>query len=749
MAKLFEDTSDAPPQQIDPSARVVGVAVNANVWRTFDYLWPAALGDPLVGQRVKVSFGRGDRKTGGVVVDVDRTPGSHALKPVAEVIDASPQLDASLMALGQWISDYYMTPLGGTLAAMVPSAVGRHAAAAETVAYLACERHDWPARLGGRQKRVLDELLEARKQNVEPLTLELLMHHSGASRDTIKRLAGRNMIRLDTRPVTLPELSETAGKDPFPLNDDQIGVLAALEDKLAGGFSCTLLHGVTGSGKTEIYVRAIRQVAAADKQAILLVPEIALATQTLQRLLARLPRVAVLHSGLTDVQRAFYYDQIRDGHASVVVGPRSAIFAPARKLGLIIVDEEHESTYKQDTAPRYHARDVAVKRASLADVPIVLGSATPSLESLQNVHLGRYELQELPRRVRGLPMPLLKIVHLRKELQVGRIELIGRTLTRQMAATLDRGEQIILLMNRRGFASFVFCPKCKWELTCDHCERTMVFHQATQLVMCHYCQRTAALPEFCPACRGKLLLFGMGIQRVEGELARKFPDARVARMDSDTMTSPKQFQKVFDAFSAGELDILLGTQMVAKGLDFPHVSLVGVISADTSLLIPDFRASERTFQLIVQVAGRAGRAEHVGEVVVQTLHADEPAVALAAGHDYEQFAAGELASRREAKLPPFARMVRFIIRDRQSTKVEQSAIQLAERLRSLLAGAEVRVFGPQPAGVIKIRDQFRWQVLLIAETAGTIQKILRPQMETLCRACGSDVIADVDPVNLI
>ena len=749
MAKLFEHTSDALLQRIDPSARVVGVAVNANVWRTFDYLWPAALGDPLVGQRVNVSFGRGDRKTGGVVVDVDRAPGAYALKPVAEVIDASPQLDASLMALGQWISDYYLTPLGGTLAAMVPSAVGRHAAPTETVAYLACERRDWPARLGGRQKRVLDELLEARKQNVEPLTLEALMHHSGASRDTIKRLAGRNMIRLDTRPVTLPELSETAGKDPFPLNDDQIGVLAALEGKLAGGFSCTLLHGVTGSGKTEIYVRAIRGAAAAGKQAILLVPEIALVTQTLQRLLARLPRVAVLHSGLTDVQRAFYYDQIRDGHASVVVGPRSAIFAPARKLGLIIVDEEHEATYKQDTAPRYHARDVAVKRASLAGVPIVLGSATPSLESLQNVHLGRYDLQRLPRRVRGLPMPLLKIVHLRQELQIGRIELIGRTLTHHMAAVLDRGEQIILLMNRRGFASFVFCPKCKWEMRCDHCERAMVFHQATQLAMCHYCQRTAALPEYCPACRGKLLLFGMGIQRVEGELARKFPDARIARMDSDTMTSPKQFQKVFDAFSACELDILLGTQMVAKGLDFPGVSLVGVISADTSLLIPDFRASERTFQLIVQVAGRAGRAEHAGEVVVQTLHADEPAVALAAGHDYERFAAGELASRREAKLPPFARMVRFVVRDRQSTKVEQSAIQLAERLRSLLAGAQVRVFGPQPAGVVKIRDQFRWQILLIAETAGTIQSILRPQMEALCRAGGSDVIADVDPVNLI
>ena len=749
MAKLFEDPAAEPAQAVDPNARVVGVAVNANVWRTFDYLWPDGFGEPIAGQRVSVSFGRGNRKTMGVVVQTDRRPGSHPLKPVADVIDAQPQLDASLLGLGQWMSEYYLTPLGLTLAAMVPSAVGRHAARLETICYLASERADWPGRLGGRQRRVLDELLEARKQGVEPLVLEELMHHSGASRDSIKRLSGRSLIRLDTRPVTLPELATEAGADPFELNDDQVEVLAALDGKLGGGFSTTLLHGVTGSGKTEIYVRAIRHVAAAGKQAILLVPEIALATQTLQRLLARLPRVAVLHSGLTAVQRAFYYDQIRDGNASVVVGPRSAIFAPARKLGLIIVDEEHEPTYKQDTAPRYHARDVAVKRASLADVPVLLGSATPSLESLRNVRLGRYDLLRLPKRVRGLPMPSLNIVHLRHELQPGRIELVGKTLTQRMAVVLDRGEQIILLMNRRGYASFIFCPKCKWEMKCDHCERSMVFHQATQLAMCHYCQHSASLPEYCPACGGKLLLFGMGIQRVANELARKFPEVRLARMDSDTMTSPRQFQKVFDAFSAGELDVLLGTQMVGKGLDFPRVSLVGVISADTSLMIPDFRAAERTFQLIVQVAGRAGRAEHAGEVVVQTLHADEPAVALAAQHDYDTFSEQELHSRHEAQLPPFTRMIRFIVRDASATKAEASSRQLAERLKVLIGDQPVRTYGPQPAGVPRIRDQFRWQILLVLDRAGAIQQTLFPQMESLCHGLGSDVVADVDPINLI
>ncbi|MCK4601408.1 MAG: primosomal protein N', partial [Phycisphaerae bacterium] len=554
---------------------------------------------------------------------------------------------------------------------------------------------------------------------------------------------------LETRAVSLPELSQQEAADPFELNDDQKAVMEALAGKLGGGFSTTLLYGVTGSGKTEVYVRAIRQVIAAGGQTILLVPEIALATQTLQRLLKRLPRVAVLHSGLTDSQRAFYYQQIRDGAASVVVGPRSAVFAPARRLALIIVDEEHEPTYKQDTAPRYHGRDVAVMRASLSDVPVILGSATPSLESLHNVQLGRYDMLRLPKRVKNLPMPKLQIVSLRKEMQPGRIELIGRTLTQKMAAALDRGEQIILLMNRRGYASYVFCPSCKWLMGCENCSRAMVFHQATQLAMCHYCQHTAPLPEHCPACGKKLLLFGYGIQRIEGELARKFPAANFARLDSDTMTSPRQFQKVFDAFSAGELDILLGTQMVAKGLDFPGVSLVGVASADTSLAIPDFRAAERTFQLVVQVAGRAGRAEKPGEVVVQTLHAEEPAIKFASTHDYDGFAAAEMTSRRQTNFPPISRMVRFIVRHESAEKARQGAEKLDRELRRILPAGEVTFFGPAPTGVPRIRNQFRFQILLITRRGGFVQQILARQMEAISRGIRAEVIADVDPVNLL
>ena len=757
MTGLFKDNEVIPTDATElhavaPGGRVVGVAVAANVWDSYDYAWGEALGEPFVGQRVHVSFGRGKGKTLGFVVDTLRRAGDRKLKSVSDVIDTESQLDDALWKLAKWISQYYLTPLGMTLAAMVPMSVGRRPPRSETVVYLQADHGDWPASLGARQRRILDELYEARKQGVEPLPLKTLLQHSGAARASLNSLVKREMVRSAQREIRLPELTDRIEADPFELNDDQLGVLADLGPRLAegAGFSATLLHGVTGSGKTEVYVRAIRQVVAAGRQAIMLVPEIGLATQTIQRLLNRLPRVAVLHSALTDADRAFHHQQIRDGHAAVVVGPRSAVFAPARKLGLVIVDEEHEGSYKQDTAPRYHGRDVAVMRASLAGVPVLLGSATPSLESFHNAQTGRYGKLALPNRVRNLPMPQLEIVHLRKDITPGRIELIGRTLTNRMATALDRNEQVILLMNRRGYASYVFCPKCNWEMTCENCTRTMVFHQATRLVLCHYCQRTEDLPEYCPACEGKLLLFGMGIQRIEAELARKFPAVAFARMDSDTMTSPAQFRKVFEDFRDGDLSILLGTQMVAKGLDFPRVSLVGVVSADTALAIPDFRAAERTFQLIVQVAGRAGRSDTPGRVVVQTVHPDEPSIRHAVRHDYAGFAALELAQRREAGLPPFARMLRFIIRHEDVSKAQAGAVELGAQLKRILPLDQVMMYGPQPARVARLRGKFRFEVLLLTIQAGLIQRLVAPRLAPIAKtASPAEIIADVDPINLM
>ena len=744
MTGLFDHSEGAG------AASVVAVAVNAGVWKSFDYLWPAGLGEAVAGLRVQVPFGRGDRTTLGFVVGTARPRGERTLKSVARRLDEEPQLDGPLMELAGWIARYYVSPLGMTLAAMVPAAVGRHEQRSEAVVYLACEPAEVRSVRGPKQRTVLEELHEARRQGIEPLTLEQLRHHSGASAATIRSLAGKGLIRLAARPVTLEQLDGQVEPDPFELNEDQSRALAAIEGALAGGFGVTLLHGVTGSGKTEVYVRAIRRVVEAGGQAILLVPEIALATQTLERLARRLPRVAVLHSGLTGAQRAFHYQQIRDGHASTVIGPRSAVFAPARRLGLIVVDEEHESGYKQDTVPRYHGRDVAIKRASLEGVPVVLGSATPSLESLHNARQGRYKLLTLPRRIRGLPMPVLQLAELRKEIRPGRVELIGRTLEGKMATALDRQEQVILLMNRRGYASYVFCPSCQWRMECDDCTRPMVFHQSTGLVTCHYCQATADLPTACPACGKKLLLFGLGIQRIEGELSRKFPQAVVARMDSDTMTSPKQFRRVFDDFAAGKVDVLLGTQMVAKGLDFPKVTLVGVISADTALTIPDFRASERTFQLIVQVAGRAGRGDRPGEVVVQTWHPTDPAIQFALTHDYEGFAAAELPLREAVGVPPFVRMVRFLVRHARNDRAEAGAAKLAGILRRMIAPMpEVRLVGPMRAGVFKIRKLFRFEILCHCARGGVLQAALDGQMHDLSIQVGAEIVVDADPVSLV
>ncbi len=756
MNLLFENPQDKPagpetpaPQ---PQGQIVAVALNANVWDSYDYIFPAAFGEPFLGQRVGVPFGRGNRATVGFIVALGRPATTRTLKPVHHAVDTQRQLGENLWQLGKWISQYYLTPLGITLAACVPSAVGKTLPKSRTVVFLNSAPADWPSSLGQRQRKVLDELLEARNQGQEPIPLELLMRHSKAGRDTVGRLVKRELIRTETREVTLEDLAGEILPCEFDINEDQQKVLAALEPKLdEQKFSVTLLHGVTGSGKTEVYIRAIQRVIDAGRQAILLTPEIALATQTIQRLVKRLPRVALLHSGLTNAQRSFNWEQIRKGLASVIVGPRSAVFAPAGKVGLIIVDEEHESSYKQDTAPRYHGRDVAIKRASLEGAAVILGSATPSMESMHNVNTGRYDLLRLPKRVQGLALPKLEIVHLRREMTRGKIELLGHTLTNRMASVLDRREQIILLMNRRGYASYVFCPSkgCEWIMQCDSCVRPMVYHRAIQLASCHHCDHTAAVPTACPACGGKILLFGYGIQRIEDELARKFPAARVARMDSDTMTSPKQFQRVLREFGQGEIDILLGTQMVAKGLDFPNVSLVGIASADTALAINDFRSSERTFQLIVQVAGRAGRGAAPGQVIVQTLHGDDPAIQAAEHHDHEAFAARELAERAEAHLPPFARMVRFIVRHEKMEVASKAAEKLGQALRRLIPDGQMTMIGPQQAQFVKLRNQFRFHILIITKAPGLVQQALDGRLGKIIHDIRADIAADVDPVNIL
>jgi len=546
-----------------------------------------------------------------------------------------------------------------------------------------------------------------------------------------------------------------------------------------------------------------------DASAIVLVPEIALTPQTVGRFIGRFPdgSVAVLHSGLTAAQRHVQWRRIRSGEARIVVGARSAVFAPLPNPRLIIVDEEHEGSYKQDQLPRYHARDVAIRRAQILNIPVILGSATPSLESYHNAvaeigerraevvgrkqgdRVGRtptsdlpypkppYHLVCLPDRVPGMTLPRVEIVDMQEERRARRgVHLISQRLERELHRVLgirDRGSgtsvpvgdappsQAILLLNRRGYANYIACPDhtCGWQLTCDHCDVTMVYHVDRKLpqggvVRCHHCGAEQLLPLHCPDCSKKTNTFGLGTQRVEEELARKFPGVRAIRMDSDTMRTARHYQEALDTFRAGEADVLLGTQMIAKGLDFPGVRLVGVISADVALHMPDFRAGERCFQLISQVSGRSGRSSEPGKVVVQTFDAGNPVIGLAAKHDYTGFARQELALRARTGLPPISRLARIVVRDKDYPKAVAEARVLAEHLRAFNQKLElgVRVRGPSDCPLARVADHHRQQVELLApppQPAAKLQKLMTALRNAKLLKSDAHTAVDVDPVALL
>jgi primosomal protein N' (replication factor Y) len=527
-----------------------------------------------------------------------------------------------------------------------------------------------------------------------------------------------------------------------------------------------------------------------------LVPEIALTPQTVRRFTGRFKRVAILHSGLTATERHRFWQQISTGMADVVVGARSAIFAPLSNLGVIVVDEEHESSYKQDQAPRYHARDVAIKRGQLEGIPVLLGSATPSLETYQRVSgLGfrvSGEVRErralcapeprtpnpetrssdprvftLPSRVRGLAMPHVELIDMKVVNRYRRgVHLLSERLEHLLRATIEKKEQAILLLNRRGYSNFVYCVSCQNVIQCKYCDTTMTYHRAagthaksatsaegvhTGHLHCHYCLAVNPLPEKCPACEKKLSLFGLGTQRVEEEIARKFPDLIFARVDSDSMRSSKDYEQLLGRFARNEVQVLLGTQMIAKGLDYPNVTLVGVISGDTALALPDFRAAERTFQLITQVAGRAGRGDAPGRVVLQTFMPDDPTIKAAIRQDFVGFAKTELQHRRDVGLPPFTRMVRIVLRDQEEEKLFKLSEELAADIAEAAAaeGDAVNIKGPMPCAINRIAGYYRNQLVMTSPDASRLQRILAKVREKGGLSKTERIAVDVDPVSLL
>ena len=513
--------------------------------------------------------------------------------------------------------------------------------------------------------------------------------------------------------------------------------------------SIFLLHGVTSSGKTEVYLQAIQQVLDQGGGSIVLVPEISLTPQAIERFQGRFGReaVAVLHSGMLESRRLQEWHRIRSGEARVVIGARSAVFAPVRSLGLIVVDEEHEPSYKQDDSPRYHAREVAIRRAEIAGAVVVLGSATPALESYYRATNDRIRLLRLKERIDEVPLPQVQIVDMRESFAIGhRSRIFSRPLEEALAQTLSPKQQGILFLNRRGFATFVHCRKCGHVLRCNSCQISLTYHIATKTMLCHSCRASIPAPEICPNCQAEYIRFqGIGTERVESELARMLPQARIARMDTDAMQGRGSHAKILQAFSAHEIDFLVGTQMIAKGLDFPKVTLVGVISADTALNLPDFRSAERTFNLLTQVAGRAGRGKMPGRVVVQTFAPHHYAIQAAKDHDFLEFYRQEISMRKQLNLPPFCRLACLTVRAPRETAAREATAKLAEVAKKVLPSS-FQMLGPAPAPIPRLRRYYRWQLLLKAPDLDALRKHLPALLKEFRAPHGCHLAVDVDPL---
>jgi primosomal protein N' (replication factor Y) len=540
------------------------------------------------------------------------------------------------------------------------------------------------------------------------------------------------------------------------LNPEQALALNKITDALAAPETAKpiLLHGVTGSGKTEIYLQAIRTALERGKTAIVLVPEISLTPQTVERFKSRFAQmhevVAVLHSHLSEGERHDEWHKLHSGRARIVIGARSAVFAPLKDLGLIIVDEEHETTYKQEEAPRYHARDVAVVRAKIEKCAVVLGSATPSLESYHNATAGKYELLNLTQRVDDQQMPLMRIVDLRLERRKEKIApILSEKLSQAIANRLEKREQTILFLNRRGFSTSLLCSNCGEARNCPNCSVALTFHRHMARLSCHLCGHTAAVPKKCPDCGKDALIYaGFGTEKVESTVSHLFPKANVRRMDADSMTRKEAYRETLRNFRTGKIDILVGTQMIAKGLHFPNVTLVGIINADLALHLPDFRAGERTFQLLTQVAGRAGRGETAGEVFVQTYTPFSPSIQFARHHDFAGYFQQELEFRERCDFPPFKHAVLITVRSAHEARAKLSAETLVRRLKESL-GTEFILGEATPAPLEKLQSQFRFHILLRGEAIMRLSRLVRETLDKL--PLPEDVLAavDVDPYQLL
>lgn len=758
--ELFE--TEPNPWDMDAAAQqMVATVVFPEAPRgEFDYSIPDELAERLSsGARVRVPLGRGNRTLVGYCIAIG-TKGTHRgkLKPVKAVIDQPPLVSADILRLTRWMAEYYLCEPGQALEAVVPAGVRGRAGTRETTFLdvpTAVAARLSAIKLPKKQATVMQLLVEAGR----PLSMAELCLAAECTNSPVKSLVTKKLVRSTNRRVFVgdPESVPVPRESAWPLNGDQRLALDAIESALESADHQTiLLHGVTGSGKTEVYIQAIEKVVSFGRQAIVLVPEISLTPQTRHRFRSRFDRVAVLHSNLSHTERHGEWRRIAQGDVQVVVGARSAIFAPVPDLGLIVIDEEHEPSFKQDSVPRYHARNVAEQRAIGAGVPLLLGSATPALESWHAAKAGRYKLVSMPHRVLNRPLPDVGTIDLRTEFRdkSGYRGGISRQLHQAMRAALADGGQVILLLNRRGFSTHIQCPACGGVVRCKHCEIGLTHHRDGDLAICHYCNYQTPAPTQCPdpGCRFDGIRFGgLGTQRLEAEVASRFPGVATLRMDSDTMVGRGSHEAALDRFRSGEVKILLGTQMIAKGLDFPNVTLVGVVNADTGLHLPDFRAGERTFQLVTQVAGRTGRGEKGGRVLVQTFNPEERAIKAATRHDFVAFANAELNEREEFRYPPFSHVIRLIFRGESESATEMFSDAVAERVQSLCDEEKVpcRLMGPVAAPISKLRGKFRFHLLIQTQDRSAVVEVLRRVVLSVKVPNGVQWVIDADAVSMM
>ena len=713
---------------VQQSARVL---IDGPSELVFDYMIPDGM-NVVTGCRVRIPLR--NRDSTGTVLDIGPPPQTnYNLRPISKLIDPEPLITPTLMKLGKWIADYYVAPLEQVMRALLPESVRQDAHSekvqkvVEIVQMPDAEALDKLAKRAPKQHVIL-KLLAA---NEGKMSLKDL--GGGSITAAVKSLEKKGHVKLAAEAVRRDPDADQEFMESAPLNLNEEQTIA-LDQVISPALNTNgipkpiLLHGVTGSGKTEVYLQAVQHTLDQGKSALVLIPEISLTPQTVQRFKSRFAsmqdQVAVLHSHLSQGERFDEWHRIRKGEARIVIGARSAIFAPLTNVGIIIVDEEHENTYKQETSPRYHGRDIAVLRAHFEKSVILLGSATPSLESYQNTQSGKYVLSRMTLRVDNQSMPIMRVLDMRIESQKqkGRIAILSDRLRVSMEKKLENGEQIILFLNRRGFARSLQCPPCGHVCECQHCAIPLTYHRTEDRLMCHMCGYQSLPPKKCPECKDDAIRFqGFGTQKVEEVIQKVFPQASLARIDADTMRRKNALRDTLNKFKAHKIDIIIGTQMIAKGLHFPNVTLVGVLNADLGLHVPDFRAGERTFQLLTQVAGRAGRGELEGEVIVQTFSPHSPSIQFARHHDFEGFAEQELQFRNQFVYPPFSHCAILGTRSTHERRAEFTLENLHKRLTKDLP-PQIELGEPMPSPLTRAHGQYRYHLMLKSTSARALHQ---------------------------